>query len=368
MSSPPQGVTTPLEGPRSTGLRVKSPSKSPSASPSRQNELIPADDVDDDPDGDLDSSLGSDAESSTASVSASLLEYRQSQGRTYHSDKFASSYFFPNDDQQLQSMDMTHHYLTLLLNDDLFLAPLKADKLQNVLDVGTGTGIWAIEFADRYPNAEVTGTDLSPCQPTWVPPNVRFEIDDATQPWAWNDNHFDFIHLRYLFGAIKDWGTLFKEAYRCATSGAWVQTVEADIEFRSDDDTIKLEPAFDTYHKLFREGGKALGSSFFVHEEQTKAFQEAGFEDVKIVDIKFPCGGWPKDPKLAEVGRFVQLTFENDVDGYTTMMWHDVLKWPKDEYQLFLMGLRKAVRNPKVHSYLVARYIYGRKPDHGQAE
>lgn len=46
-------------------------------------------------------------ESSTASVSASLLEYRQSQGRTYHSDKFASSYFFPNDDQQLESMDMT---------------------------------------------------------------------------------------------------------------------------------------------------------------------------------------------------------------------------------------------------------------------
>ncbi|KAJ4190495.1 hypothetical protein NW767_011321 [Fusarium falciforme] len=209
-------------------------------------------------------------------------------------------------------------------------------------------------------------------KPTWVPPNVRFEIDDATQPWTWNENHFDFIHLRYLFGAIKDWGALFKEAYRCATPGGWVQTVEADIEFRSDDDTIKLEPAFDTYHRLFREGGKALGSSFFVHEEQTKGFQEAGFEDVKIVDIKvgfsqFPCGGWPKDPKLAEVGRFVQLTFENDVDGYTTMMWHDVLKWPKDEYQLFLMGLRKAVRNPKVHSYLVARYIYGRKPDHGQA-
>jgi methylase of polypeptide subunit release factors len=33
-------------------------------------------------------------------------------------------------------------------------------------DVGTGTGIWAIDFADQYNNAEVTGTDLSPIQCT----------------------------------------------------------------------------------------------------------------------------------------------------------------------------------------------------------
>jgi methylase of polypeptide subunit release factors len=33
-----------------------------------------------------------------------------------------------------------------------------------VLDIGTGTGIWAIDFADEHPEAEVIGTDLSPIQ------------------------------------------------------------------------------------------------------------------------------------------------------------------------------------------------------------
>lgn len=47
------------------------------------------------------------SESSTASVSASILEYRRSQGRTYHSDKFTTNYFLPNDDQQLESVDLT---------------------------------------------------------------------------------------------------------------------------------------------------------------------------------------------------------------------------------------------------------------------
>jgi hypothetical protein len=29
------------------------------------------------------------------------------------------------------------------------------------------------DFADEYPNAEVIGTDISPIQPSWVPPNLK---------------------------------------------------------------------------------------------------------------------------------------------------------------------------------------------------
>ncbi|KAM0185780.1 hypothetical protein ACHAPA_011650 [Fusarium lateritium] len=341
------------------------PALKSASSPPPQTELIAADNENDDTHDDADSTLGSDAESSTASVSASILEYRRSQGRTYHSDKFTTNYFLPNDDQQLESVDLTHHYLTILLDEKLFLAPVKEEKLQKILDVGTGTGIWAIEFADRYPNAEIIGTDLSPCQPEWVPPNVRFEIDDAVMEWTWEPNEFDFIHIRYIFGAIKDWTALFREAYRCCAPGGWVQSVEADVEFRCDDGTIDKEPNLKLYKKLFEEGGKILGNSFFVYDEQVTGFEEAGFEEIKTVDYKIPVGDWPKDPKLAEVGKYVRACLENDIEGYTLMMWQDVLKWPKDEYQIFLMSIRKAIRNPKIHTYMRVRYVYGRKPQDG---
>lgn len=80
------------------------------------------------------------------SVTASILEYRTIQGRTYHSDRYASEYVMPNDEQQLQSVDISHHYLTMLLDNNLFLAPIPP-HVQRVLDVGTGSGIWAMQVS-----------------------------------------------------------------------------------------------------------------------------------------------------------------------------------------------------------------------------
>ncbi|KAF4958683.1 hypothetical protein FGADI_2233 [Fusarium gaditjirri] len=346
MSSPktksPTGPSSPASGPRSA--------------PSPQAELIPAADNEDvsgkDVRDDADSTLETDADSSTASVSSSILHYRSIQGRTFHSDKFVTEYSFPNDEQQLESVDISHHYLTVLLDGQLYLAPI-GDNVQKALDVGTGSGIWAIDFADQFPQAEVTATDLSPTQPKWVPPNVRFEIDDATETWTWKDNTFDFIHMRYLFGAIQDWAALYQQAYRVCTPGGWVESVEADIHFRSDDGTAEEQEVYKLCNKLYEEGGKAIGRTFFVHDLQPKGMEDAGFVDIKTVDYKIPIGDWPKDPRLAEVGRFVKLTLENDMEGYTLLLWNNVLQWPKDEYQVFLMQSRKALRNRKIHGYFV---------------
>lgn len=75
----------------------------------------------------------------------------------------------------------------LVFDGRLHLAPITSDP-QDVLDVGTGRGDWAIDFAEygflvrnafqesstnhacahrKYPSARVIGTDLSPIQPLW---------------------------------------------------------------------------------------------------------------------------------------------------------------------------------------------------------
>ena len=89
---------------------------------------------------------------------------------------------------ELDRLDLTHQLFRLLQDDKLYLAPL-TNPAPRVLDIGTGTGIWAIELGkscpvlaevwwheneqrlkylgDELPQAEIIGTDLSPTQSKW---------------------------------------------------------------------------------------------------------------------------------------------------------------------------------------------------------
>ena len=44
-------------------------------------------------------------------------------------------------------------------------------------------------------------------------------------------------------------------------------------------------------------------------------------------------------------------------------MWTQVMGWPVAEHQIFMMAMRKALKNKNYHPYTITRYVYGRKPD-----
>ncbi|KAG5660131.1 hypothetical protein KAF25_003653 [Fusarium avenaceum] len=318
-----------------------------------------------------DSALSGGPYTSTASVISSILEYRKFKGRAYHSNPYDSSDSIPTDEQALENFDLMHHFSTLLTNDKLYLAPVKED-IQKVLDIGTGTGLWAIDYADEHPNTTVIGTDLSPTQPAWIPPNLKFEVDDCTTPWKWDANTFDFVHMRYLFGAIADWTALFKEAYSATKPGGWVESCESEPMTHSDDGTVAndgLTALGGIWDKVFIEGGRITGCSLSVLTEdlQMKAMKEAGFVDIQEAFYKVPFGSWPKDARLAEIGQFAKLSLESDLVGYSQMIWQEVLKWPAHEYQIFLHQVRQDLRNKKLHPYFEVRFVWGRKPEQGES-
>lgn len=69
----------------------------------------------------------------------------------------------PNDEREQDRLDLQHHSFRIMLNGKLGLAPIQSPN--RVLDLATGTGIWAIEFAQENTESTVIGTDLSPIQP-----------------------------------------------------------------------------------------------------------------------------------------------------------------------------------------------------------
>ncbi|KAF4428785.1 methyltransferase [Fusarium acutatum] len=298
---------------------------------------------------DADSVISNPAES-TASMTSSILSYRTIQGRTFHSERGNAQYWAANDEQQNESMDIVHHFLSRLLDDKLFLSPLK-DNIQSALDIGTGTGIWAIH------------------------------IDDCTQPWTFAPDSIDFVHMRYLFGSIKDWSVLFKEAFRACRPGGWVESHEASAMMESDDGTVTDTSAMHEWGRFFIEGGKKMEQPCTIIEDdlQQKCMHEAGFEDITIADYKvraqsdiddewltavlqIAIGGWPKDKKMSEIGQYVLAALEQDFEGYVLYMASQLLGWSMQEVKVYCAQLRRELRSTANHPFFRYRAVYGRKP------
>lgn len=77
----------------------------------------------------------------------------------------ADSYLLPDDEREPERLDFWSHTFVQTLDGELNAAPLEDPEL--VLDIGTGTGIWALDFADTHPDAQVIGTDVKPVQSSW---------------------------------------------------------------------------------------------------------------------------------------------------------------------------------------------------------
>ena len=59
---------------------------------------------------------------------------------------------------------------------------------------------------------QVIGNDLSANMPTFVPANVKFEVDDVESEWL-HEEKFSYIFCRYMAASIYAWPKLVNTIY-----------------------------------------------------------------------------------------------------------------------------------------------------------
>lgn len=192
-----------------------------------------------------------------------------------------------------------HHLFKLLTGGNLYRAPItllsnthnttnttnnndnNSDPPKRILDLGTGTGIWALDMAEEFPNAEIVGVDLSPIQPNWAPPNCRFFVDDIESDWTFTpEEAFDYIHARSLAGGIGDWDRLLRQAYNHVKPGGWVEVQEAEAWIRSDDGTHEHAQITMEFQRKLRDASSRFGKGLDVAGGIGGRMRELGFVDV----------------------------------------------------------------------------------------
>lgn len=309
---------------------------------------------------DVDSAFDANSSAST-SLASSILNYEYTNGRRYHGYR-SGSYVLPNDEQEQDRLDLLHHIFLMLLGGKLYDAPIYPTP-QRVLDIGTGTGIWAIDFADENPGSEVLGTDLSPIQPTWVPPNAKFYIDDAESEWVYPPSEaFDFIHCRTLSGSISDWEKLIRQSYTHLQPGGWLEFQEPMALCESDDGTLEGATNLRYWQDLCNDAAASFKKEIRVADTLKERMERAGFVDVHEKVVKVPIGPWPKDPRMKEVGRYQREHMVMGIEPYTLGFVGKVLGWSEAECRILIAKVTEEVRNRAFHLYIRFVFVHGRKP------
>ena len=300
--------------------------------------------------------------STTTSLASSIRDFKYENGRRYHAFR-QGAYPLPNDEEEQDRLDLLHHVYRLTLGGALYRAPISTERDPGrILDFGTGAGIWAIDVADEFPSAEVVGTDLSPIQPSWIPPNVKFVIDDVEDDWLFSAHEqFDFIHGRGMAGSIRNWGRLFSQCMDNLKPGGWLAMQEYESVVSSDDGGVERCPYLAQFTSQLDEASRIFAKTMNEAPLHKQHLVDAGFENVTDDVYKIPIGPWPKNQALKELGRYQLIQITQAVEPIALQLFTNVLKWSVEETMILMAGVKSEFKNPANHLYVKFHFTYGMK-------
>ncbi|KAG0264281.1 hypothetical protein BGZ95_003624 [Linnemannia exigua] len=273
-------------------------------------------------------------------------DYQWLDGRRYHNNADAN-YLLPNDIDEVDRLQLQHFILRYAIQGN-YKSPLDKSKVRTILDVGCGPGTWTMEIANEFPDATVTGIDLSSVFPSAIiPGNCHFLQHNILEPFPFPDNHFDFVYQRLLISGLtpEGWVKVVKELERITKPGGWIELVEVDSHGGNNGPySMKIWDWVTTALAT-----RGIDSGFIRDPGLSSVLEGAGVENVNMVSLKLPTGKFG--------GKIGQLLKENCFafwNAITPMIVHGAGA-NKVEYE---EALRKADREVEEYKSYHIFYVF----------
>jgi ubiquinone/menaquinone biosynthesis C-methylase UbiE len=184
-----------------------------------------------------------------------------------HKNERPSTYFVQDrrNKEELRRLTMQNQMLTASMGGVL---PEQADPtvFRQVLDVGCGTGGWAIEAARMYPMMSLLGIDISEkmidyaracANAEHVADRVSFHVMDALSTLAFSPASFDLVNLRLGISFVRtwDWPKLLSEFQRVTRHGGIVRLTEGEAAESTSPAQVRITQLL---HQAFYNAGNSF--------------------------------------------------------------------------------------------------------------
>lgn len=196
-------------------------------------------------------------------------------------------YLLPKDSLEDERLRFQHYALHHAFGNH-YLAPLSPET-RTILDVGGGTGIWAMDMAKEFPQAQIIGVDIALSSlPHLLPGTCLFSQADILQGLPFPDQQFDFAHQRLLVFAIPAprWPDVVRELVRVTRPQGWIELLEVGATVRNGG------PATERLLAWLRETAQRLGIELTMMTQLGDLLTQAGCQAVETLDIPVPLGAW----------------------------------------------------------------------------
>jgi ubiquinone/menaquinone biosynthesis C-methylase UbiE len=187
----------------------------------------------------------------------------------------------------------------LMFQDELLtrqlggLFPVEIDEAgtKQILDLACGPGGWVLNVAHDYPNAEVYGVDISQAFVHYAAAqawsrrldNAYFRVMNILQPLDFDDDSFDVLNARLLFGFMptRAWPGILKECLRILRPGGLICLAECEMGITNGPISERLSHIFlqamQRAGMIFSPDGRHVGITPMLGS----LLHDAGFEDIQ---------------------------------------------------------------------------------------
>ncbi|KAI4597641.1 hypothetical protein KJ359_004345 [Pestalotiopsis sp. 9143b] len=275
-------------------------------------------------------------------------------------------YLLPVDENELDRMDIMHKFMTVARRQDAIhgLHEVSIPQGPAILDLGCGTGIWAIDMADQYQFGKVIGLDLNFSQPESIPRTISFRRQDIEeQYWGLEPDSFDMVHLQMLAGSIQDWPALYRNAFRhLKPSTGVIEHVEIDFTPLSGDNSLPYDSRLRFWFNELRLAHQQAGRPIVLDPTPETLLRQAGFEDIKRNIKEIPYHPWPSSEHQRDVGRWFNLGMVHGLEAMSLAPLTRHRGYSKEQVDALLQDVKREICTRTFRSHCTMNIYTARRP------